>query len=162
MASVQATVLSSDTVEHNAAMFCGPRRIDDPTGTGLVVDGSAAIITAVLPDPGIAYRWGEFRVGDEILSISGIPYKRGESLSSHLIQGKDAYLVRVRRRGPEKSVFARASAMLFGERVWETEEQVAKAWEAAGDHHRGIVRGAGVPDAEIPDARNAHNSAVFV
>lgn len=155
--SIAVTVLGGQATELNAAMFVGPQRREDETGTGLVVDGTG-VVTSVLPDPGIAFRWGEFREGDEILTISGNPYKQGEPLAANLVDGKDAYLVRLRRRESD-STFERVNAMLgslfSAGPKWDSEEQATRAWAAAGDHHRGISRGPTTEAQDEPSTQRA-------
>ena len=137
---VEVEVHGAHADERNVPLFCGPVSDADPTGTGIVVDQSTARVTQILPN-GIAQRWNELRVGDEILSVSSAPYRRGASLQEHLVAGKDSYLLRVLRVRSSESLairLARSVLPTLPERVWTSEEQVAAAWADAGDYQKGL------------------------
>ena len=112
-----------------------PSTAKEVTRTGLVVS-PAGIVEQILPDS-VAARWGEWRTGDEILTISGVPFRTGAPLMEQLTDGKDAYLARVRRVEKDHSGLRRALCSLMpASREWQSEEAIAKAWADAGDFQR--------------------------
>ena len=130
-------------------LFCGPFPSPrDPDGTGLVVDERGVVQKIV--SGGLASRWGEFKLGDQILSISnGVACGReasrrwveGACLADYLETGKDAYLCIVKR---EKRASARTPLVETLMRRkhdakprFTTEREAAEALAHAGTYLRG-------------------------
>ena len=136
--AMRLEVRGGNVVERNVPLLRGPATETDPTGTGLVVDAHAGVVTEVLPD-GVAERWDEIFKGDEIVSISSQPFKHGTPLLEQLVAGKPTYLIKVRRVVKSKESFASRLKTFFvdtAHREWTSEEQVAAAWADAGDWQR--------------------------
>ena len=131
----------------------GPPKGVDPDGCGLQLTWEG-VVAAVMPG-GIADRWGEFRVGDQIVSISDQQYQAGTPLASYFRSGQDAYLCEVLRKVPEHSnvwmsLASNAAAQKRSGEAgkkkrktkapkprFEHEEAAIQALAFAGDFHKG-------------------------
>ena len=124
----------------NSALMRGPSRPpNDPDGCGLVLNEEGVVVSLV--PGGMAYRWEEFRVGDELLAISGQPFVKASSISDYLVPGKDAYLCEVRRdiRQPTFPSLALSGNSLAMPRYrFNTEAEATEALAVAGDFQKGL------------------------
>ena len=77
-------------------------------------------------------------MGDEIVSISDVPYIRGTPLSNYLQADKQVYLCKVRREIKHKRSLTKAGGCRsrFG-----SEEEARRTYDAAGDFLRGVKQG---------------------
>lgn len=149
--SVSVLDAGSDLIEQvPVGLFLGPYPSPrDPDGSGLIVD-ERGIVQKILSG-GIAARWGEFKLGDQIVSISnGVacgreahrPWGENSCLADYLEPGKDAYLCMVKR---EKRTPTRAPLMETLKRIsshaakprFNTEREVAEALSKAGTYLSG-------------------------
>ena len=124
----------------NSALMRGPSRPpNDPDGCGLVLNEEGVVVSLV--PGGMAYRWEEFRVGDELLTISGQPYVKASSISDYLVLGKDAYLCEVRRDIRQPTFPTRAlsgNSLAMPSYRFNTEAEAAEALAVAGDFQKGL------------------------
>ena len=77
-------------------------------------------------------------MGDEIVSISDVPYIRGTPLSNYLQADKQVYLCKVRREIKHKRSLTKAGGCRsrFG-----SEEEARRTYDAAGDFLGGVKQG---------------------
>ena len=109
------------------ALMRGPSRPEDPDGCGLSITADGMVDG--IKTGGMAYRWAEFRVGDQICTISGQAYRNGTPLSEYLVEGKHAYLCTTRR--------AINSWMRHSTSRFASEEEAERAFQTSGDFLQG-------------------------
>jgi len=114
----------------------------DPEGCGVQLTPAGVVRT--LDKAGIAARWGEFKKGDKLKSVSGKPFTEGSQLADYLEDGKFAYLCTVERpiKVSQGKALSHRALRLIGQTGsaasrFQTEEAVAEALSNAGDFLKG-------------------------
>lgn len=109
----------------------GHAPLADPDGCGLVLEGT--LVADVIPG-GMASRWSEIRVGDELLQIAQREYKPGTPLAAYFADTEDATLCVVRR-----AVKTRAHRLSERPPRFASEAAARQGLRDAGDFHKGLL-----------------------
>lgn len=143
------TIVDQDTESTDrvpVGLFCSHPTPKDPDGCGLEID-ERGVVTKLIQG-GLASRWGEFKVGDQIETISNgtacgrqahSNFVEGTCLADYLQPGKNAYLCIVRRAqcSPNRTPVTLMRRNQASKPRFTTEREVAEALAHAGDYLAG-------------------------